>query len=48
MLGVVSAPLLFEWGKLVKELDVDSSKEYVWVSVLIKLYLIEIAVSVGY
>jgi hypothetical protein len=40
--------LSFEWGELVEEFDVDSSKEYVRVSVLIKLYLIEIAVSVGY
>ena len=48
MLGVVPAPLSFEWCKLVKEFDVDSSEEYIWVSVLVQLYLIEIAVSVGY
>ena len=48
MLGVVPASLSFEWGELVKEFDVDSSEEYIRVSVLIKLYLIEIAVSVGY
>jgi hypothetical protein len=48
LLGVVSVSLPFEWGKLVKKFDVDSPKEYVRVSVLVKFYLIEIAVSVGY
>jgi hypothetical protein len=48
LLGVVSASLSFEWGELVEEFDVDSSEEYVRVSVLIELYLIEVAVSVGY
>jgi hypothetical protein len=48
LFGVVPASLSLEWGELVEEFDVDSSEEYVWVSVLIELYLIEIAVSVGY